>query len=114
MTKLRDDEIEAAAKHEDSDGYFGFISGAKWADENPNYNEETFKTSRDWFTEYQKLEKERDCYREAFQNFYYEVKSWSDTYMEVNPTCTQTSLTIALPKAQEALAKYARENEGKK
>lgn len=31
----RKERIKDAAKHEDSDGYFGFISGAEWADLNP-------------------------------------------------------------------------------
>lgn len=35
MTDERRKQIEEQAKHEDSDSYFGFISGAEWADANP-------------------------------------------------------------------------------
>lgn len=31
----RKDQIIEQAKHEDSEGYFGFISGAEWADSHP-------------------------------------------------------------------------------
>jgi len=33
---IRKEQIKDAAKHEDSDGYFGFIAGAEWADANPH------------------------------------------------------------------------------
>lgn len=33
----RKQQIIDQAKHEDSDGYFGFIAGAEWADENPSF-----------------------------------------------------------------------------
>lgn len=37
MTKeQREIQIRDAAKYEDSDSYFGFISGAEWADDNPH------------------------------------------------------------------------------
>ena len=32
----REEQIIERAKHEDSDSYFGFVAGAKWADENPD------------------------------------------------------------------------------
>lgn len=35
----RAEQIREQAKHEDSDGYFGFISGAEWADNNPAWME---------------------------------------------------------------------------
>lgn len=36
MTNEREKQIIEMAKHQDSDSYFGFIEGAKWADENPD------------------------------------------------------------------------------
>lgn len=80
LVMTRKQQIIEQAKHEDSDGYFGFISGAEWADDNPI--SETFIYSDQKFIQ---IELQTKMLTKSLNRIYRLCNSYLLVYIEDKP-----------------------------